>query len=513
MHQALYRKYRPAVFEDVYGQNHITSVLKYEVANNKASHAYLFCGSRGTGKTTCAKILAKAVNCLNPHNGDPCGKCEACIAISENTTVDILEMDAASNTGVDYIREIKDAVVYSPAMLKTRVYIIDEVHMLSVSAFNALLKTLEEPPKQVIFILCTTEIQKIPVTVLSRCQRFDFHRIASDIIAQRLEYIANKENITLNHDAAMLIARLSNGGMRDAISLLEVSSGQDHDVTIERVRECAGVSDRENLIKTVNAIAEKNWDNIFSVIAEIVSSSMDIAVFWQELIGFYRDMMLVKATKNAINNYELTDEEIEQTKECASNFTLERIIYHTKLLDNAFYQMQQKSTDRRICAEMALVSMTETNLDSSTDALLARISELENKINQLSIGIDLSNTASQSEPKISIEPKKPKETECESVSDSKPVSDWPEILKIFEKQDPAAAAFLANAETEINGNEFIIKVSDALSKMMIESGDNMNSLKQTIFNVNAEYAPLKITIKQNSNGASKKRSPMDDINF
>ena len=222
MHQALYRKWRPDVFDDVYGQEHITSVLKYEVGNGKLSHAYLFCGSRGVGKTTCAKILAKAVNCENPQNGEPCGVCDSCRAIDAGSAPDVLEMDAASNNGVDNIRDIREEVIFAPAMLKYKVYIVDEVHMLSTSAFNALLKTLEEPPSYVIFILATTEQHKLPATIISRCQRFEFRRISTENLSARIELIAKEEGIKLTKDASHLIARLSQGGMRDAISLLEL---------------------------------------------------------------------------------------------------------------------------------------------------------------------------------------------------------------------------------------------------------------------------------------------------
>ena len=225
MHQALYRKWRPPHFDEVYGQDHITSILKYQCATGKFSHAYLFCGSRGTGKTTCAKILAKAVNCLNPTPAGPCGECAACRSIDSGAATDVLEMDAASNNGVDDIRDIRDEVIYTPSELKYRVYIIDEVHMLSASAFNALLKTLEEPPEHVVFILATTELQKLPATIISRCQRFDFRRISTDDLCARLHKIAREEDIDLSEEAARLIARQAQGGMRDAVSLLELCAG------------------------------------------------------------------------------------------------------------------------------------------------------------------------------------------------------------------------------------------------------------------------------------------------
>ncbi len=529
MHQALYRKYRPQTFDDVYGQDHITSVLKYEVANNKVSHAYLFCGSRGTGKTTCAKILAKAVNCLDPQNGDPCGKCEACRAIADEATVDILEMDAASNTGVDYIRDIRDAVVYSPAMLKIRVYITDEFHMLPTSAFNSLLKTLEEPPEKVIFILATTEVHKIPITVTSRCQRFDFRRIRTDIIANRLKYIANNESISLQDDAATLIGKLSNGGMRDAISLLEVSAGQNHEVNIPRVRECAGISGRENIINTVKAIATKDWDTLFSVISDLVASSMNISVFWQDLIAFYRDMMLAKATKNALSNYELTEDEIAETKDCASLLTLETIMYHSRLLDRALGEMQSKTCDQRITAELTLVRMSEGRLATDTEALLSRISELEGKVNMLSAQLKSGNvtvTEVISEPATqesgTEEEKKSESTKSEKAviqertSPSvgpREVSDWAEILRKIEDRDPACTAFLSQTQSSIIGNEFIIKVADDFGAMMLDTPDNRKNITEAMIQTNPDYAGMILKIVVDKKAKKQTASPFDDINF
>lgn len=521
MHQALYRKYRPITFEDVYGQDHITSVLKYEVANNKVSHAYLFCGSRGTGKTTCAKILAKAANCLSPVNGDPCGECEACRAIADEATVDIYEMDAASNTGVNYIRDIRDAVIYSPAMLKTRVYIIDEVHMLSTSAFNALLKTLEEPPERVIFILATTEVHKIPITVLSRCQRFDFKRIKSDIIADRLEYIAANESIELDRNAALLIARLSNGGMRDAISLLEVCAGQNHTVNIERVRECAGVSGRENILNTVKAIAEKDIETLFDVISGLASSSMDISVYWQELISFYRDMMLAKTTKKALYSYELSEDEIEQAKEHSSLFTLEQIMYHSRLLDKALGEMQQKTCDKRICAELTLVRMSESKLQSDTEALLARISELEERLNLLSAGITVnpnisapqSNSDKPTEESVRVESEQTSRPVSEPSSKGKELKDWIDIVKRYEKFDPFGALYLQNASVTADNGIIRIALSREMELKMVSKEENYKFLCETITRTNPSYALLKVELVLDDSQKAKDTTLLDEFNF
>ena len=379
MHQALYRKWRPRTFEEVYGQDHITSILKYEVANSKFSHAYLFCGSRGTGKTTCAKILAKAVNCLSPENGNPCGKCSACLSIEAGSETDILEMDAASNNGVDNIRDIRDEVVYSPSNLKYRVYIIDEVHMLSTSAFNALLKTLEEPPEHVVFVLATTELHKLPATIISRCQRFDFRRIATTVLKDHLLRVAKAENIEIEESAALLLAKHAQGGMRDAISLLDLCAGSRKKIDDELVYTTVGSSGRENMLSVVRAIAEKDYDTLFGAVDEVVASSRDIAVFWQDLISIYRDLLVVKTAKNAVEYLDLTDSEAAALAPIAKMFTIERMSYHCGMLEEAFLSMNKANAVKRIVAEMTLVRMCDERLSSTPEAMLSRISALESR--------------------------------------------------------------------------------------------------------------------------------------
>ncbi len=380
LHQALYRKWRPRTFADVCGQDHITAILRYSVEAGKTSHAYLFTGSRGTGKTTCAKILAKAVNCEAPEGGNPCGKCPSCIAADKAGCIDIVEMDAASNNGVDDIRQIRDEVEYLPAELKKKVYIIDEVHMLSQSAFNALLKTLEEPPPHVMFILATTEIQKIPATILSRCQRYDFRRIASEVIADRLEYIAKAEGITLDHEAAFMLAHLAQGGMRDAISLLELCAGDDRPVSAEVVEEIAGTSGRDIIVKLLGAVCEKDYDTVFSEIAKLYVSSKDLAVVWQDIIAFYRDMLVVKTTKNCREYLDLSERQYAQLMEISGRFAVETIIYHAKLLDEALVSMRLSNASKRLIAEMTLVRMCDERFASTNEALASRITALEDKL-------------------------------------------------------------------------------------------------------------------------------------
>ena len=380
MHQALYRKWRPKSFDEVYGQDHITSILKYEIDNKKFSHAYLFCGSRGTGKTTCAKILAKAVNCLDPVNGSPCGRCEACLSIESGAATDVIEMDAASNNGVDNIRDIRDEVVYSPSNLKYRVYIIDEVHMLSASAFNALLKTLEEPPEHVVFILATTELHKLPATIISRCQRFDFRRITTEVLKNHLLRIAEQEGIEITESAAIILAKHAQGGMRDAISLLDLCAGSRRLIDDALVADTVGLGGREKMLDVVRAIAEKDHEAIFAEIDETVQSSRDVTVFWQELISVYRDLLIVKTAREPARYLDLTDSETEALSTIAKLFSSEQLTYHSQLLNDAYAAMLRANAVRRIVAEMTLVRMCDARLSSSPEAMLSRIATLERAI-------------------------------------------------------------------------------------------------------------------------------------
>ena len=383
MHQTLYRKWRPLTFDDVCGQEHVTSILRHQVSCGKTSHAYLFCGSRGTGKTTCAKLLARALNCENPDNGNPCGVCDTCRGILSGAITDVIEMDAASNNGVDNIRDIREDVAYAPSECKKRVFIIDEVHMLSVSAFNALLKTLEEPPEHIVFILATTEMHKIPATILSRCQRYDFRRIESSVIVDRLKYIAENEQVAIDEDALYLIAKLSMGGMRDAIGMLELCAGAaspDGTVTAQDAASLLGTSPIEETASVVKAIYERDLDAIFTRIDTVYRQARDIGVFWQSLISFYRDMLVFKSVPDPAPLLDLPEKQQMYPRELAKRMTMEKILYHTRILDEVASVLQRNTAPARITVEMALIRMCDSRLDTSPDALLARISELEDRL-------------------------------------------------------------------------------------------------------------------------------------
>ncbi len=490
MYQALYRKWRPQSFEDVCGQEHITSILKYETEHGKFSHAYLFCGSRGTGKTTCAKILAKAVNCESPVNGSPCNVCASCRLIDSGAATDVLEMDAASNNGVDAIRDIRDEVVYMPTALKYRVYIVDEVHMLSGSAFNALLKTLEEPPAHVIFVLATTELHKLPATIISRCQRFDFRRISTEALIDRLAYIADNENIAFEREALRVIAKTAQGGMRDAISLFELCAGTQNKITLSVVNDTLGSGGRSNTENTVRAIAKGNFDAVFSVINEVTASSKDISVFWQELMSYYRDMLVMKTTSSADKYLDLTENECEQLKRSCELFSKPTLLWHCRIIDDAFYAMQRAGAAKRTVAEMALIKMSDSMLDTSPDALLSRIAKLENAVasgtrivtketdTKLAQAAASNENDDMSETAAEADENTPSIAVSETAEDTlKILRGWNEVAEQAAAGDMAILPFLkmARAFTDARGKIYIRFPND-WAKNMVENSEAANGI-------------------------------------
>ncbi|MFA5562061.1 MAG: DNA polymerase III subunit gamma/tau [Eubacteriales bacterium] len=518
MYRALYRKWRPQTFTDVCGQKQVTDVLQYQVTSGHVSHAYLFCGSRGTGKTSCAKILARAVNCAAPRDGNPCNECEACRAITEGRAVDVIEMDAASNNGVDNVRDLQEEIVFTPAELKYRVYIIDEVHMMSASAFNALLKTLEEPPAHVLFILATTELQKLPATIVSRCQRFDFRRIATATLMAQLQKIAEAEGIALHEDAARLIARMAEGGMRDAISLLELCAGTEQAVTLERVEQAVGATGREQVYRMVEAIAAMNYEEIYEVIDEAAMSASDIGTFWQALADCYREMTVLTLLDTAAEYLDLTDHEYERLKALSGHFTLSTLLYHSKMLEDAAQQLQRGTQTRRAVAEMTLTRLCEPKLDGSVEALLARIQELEKEVAKLRLQ---SPAAPQPDAPVKA-PKAPKENTIQQAPVKKkatepkaadgqgtPVPDWQRVVAEFEQLKPHYNGVLRQAQVGIDENgALVLRVKrDFMAAMLERDAEAIQMLLALVRKV--APAPLPTRVSFADNGAAEG----DEISF
>ena len=373
MYQVLYRKWRPKTFDDVSGQEHITTTLVNELKSGRINHAYLFTGSRGTGKTTCAKILAKAVNCLSPENGNPCGKCENCIAAEDGSFQDIVEMDAASNRRIDDIRSVIDGAVFTPAKGKYKVYIIDEVHML----------TLEEPPSHVIFILATTEVHKLPATIISRCQRFDFHRINPHVIKDRLKYVVEQEGCSITDDAALFIAAIADGALRDALSLTDRCIGlSGGEITLSVVREAAGLSGRGYVYDMASSCINKNCGEALELIAKLYGESKDMARLCEELTEHFRNLMLLKSVKNPDDILVVGRDELEVLKSHAERISLSEIVHIMDVLGSAFERMN-RGADSRTEMETAVVKLCSPQLDVTEDAVLSRIGALERTVNRL----------------------------------------------------------------------------------------------------------------------------------
>ena len=444
-YRVLYRKYRPKVFDDVVGQPQVTVTLKNELKSGRVNHAYLFTGTRGTGKTTCAKILSKAVNCLSPVDGDPCCECEICKGIENGEIFDVIEMDAASNRRLDDIRDVIEKVSYTPERGSYRVFIIDEVHMLTNEAFNALLKTLEEPPAHVIFILATTEVHKLPATIMSRCQRFDFHRIKPQAVAERIKYVCDLENATVTDEAALLIAVISDGAMRDALSLLDRCIGISQSVDADIVRRAAGLAGKESLLDIVSSCVNKNTERALSTLNKLHSESKDMMRLCDEIINHFRSLMMIKSVRNPRDLVVLSDSEYEIAFDQAQMLTLADIVYAMDVLAKAFERMG-KGADNRTELEIALVKLSAPELDSSTEALLTRIAALEKTVKLLGsnpqplYSEQKEEKSAEVKPEISKEEIKPEEIPAKEVkptplSTPKPAQVKREEQK-SEKDDP-----------------------------------------------------------------------------
>ncbi len=380
MYQALYRKYRPQTFDDVVGQQAVTQTLKNQLLTGRLSHAYLFTGSRGTGKTSSAKILAKAVNCLNPVDGNPCNCCSACKAIDSGSCMDVLEIDAASNNGVDNVRDLRDDAIYAPAQVKKRVYIIDEVHMLSISAFNALLKIIEEPPEHLLFILATTELHKVPATILSRCQRFSFRRISQEDIAARLQYVAYQENIDLDNSAARVLARMADGGMRDGLSLLDqCASATQGELNAERVYQCLGIAGVQECARLMEKIADQNAREALAILNQTYADGKDMGALLDEMACLTRDLMVLKtAPKEGISLLSgvASDSDV---KNLVARFSSGELVRMMNMIQTTLAGFT-RSASRRMDTELCILNLCQPELKLDADAINARLTRMEEQL-------------------------------------------------------------------------------------------------------------------------------------
>lgn len=533
MYRVLYRKWRPAVFTDVSGQEHITSTLQNEVSSGRLNHAYLFTGSRGTGKTTCAKILAKAVNCLNPQNGNPCGECEICKGIDDGSILDIVEMDAASNRKIDDIRQIIDEVQFKPAKCKYRVYIVDEVHMLTTEAFNALLKTLEEPPEHVIFILATTEVHKLPQTIRSRCQRFDFHRIPPKAIANRVEYVVSQENAEITESAALMLASVADGALRDALSLLDSCLAVSSHIDEEVVRNAAGLVSKTYLFELAAAIINKNPTKSLEIIDRLYSESKDMARLCDELVEHFRALMLIKTIKNPRDILIMSDDEFEQAVTQSDYLSLADIVFYMDVLSRA-YQRMGRGTGDRTELEMALVKLSATELDGTVEALTARVTALEKAVKR-GITVNYAQPAQQSvqaeatqsvsvpntqteveEPFAKPEPEHKKAPVAKPAPEVKPVAQrasvnldelydnavpfarWVEVVDSLKSVSRSIAAAFAGSTAYESGNYLLIDTNNELAFDLLRQNGRRAEIKQTL---------LELTGKNYSLGPYKRSTP------
>lgn len=528
MYHVLYRKWRPQTFDDVSGQEHITTTLQKEVSTGRLNHAYLFTGSRGTGKTTCAKILSKAANCLNPQNGNPCGECEICRGIDDGSVLDVVEMDAASNRGIGDVRSIIDEVQFKPANPKCRyrVYIVDEVHMLTTEAFNALLKTLEEPPEHVIFILATTEVHKLPQTILSRCQRFDFHRIPTRAIADRLLYVAQQEDVVLSDSAAILIASVADGALRDALSLLDRCIAISTNIDDEVVRNAAGLARKTYLYDLAAAVINKNTEKSLDIIDRLYAESKDMSRLCEELLSHFRALMLIKSVRNPRDILVMSDEEFDEAQTQADYLSLADIVYYMDVLSRSYQRMGHGTGDRTEF-EMAMVKLSSAELDGTYEALTARITALEKAVKR---GIKVSaeplvspkradeQTADEQPkavaPEVSKEPQAPDEIEepkqeeepahksapvakpapkvtvqqtAKSSADideiyrnAKPFPEWVDVVGNLKEFSRAIAAAFAGSFAYVSGNYLLIDTSNEMAFELLKQGSRREEVRKII---------------------------------
>lgn len=491
MYQALYRKWRPLTFDDVISQPSITTTLKNQLITKKTAHAYLFTGSRGTGKTTCARILAKAINCKNVVGGNPCLKCDICIDAENNGLADIIEIDAASNNGVDDIRSLREAALYTPERCEKRVYIIDEVHMLSTSAFNALLKIMEEPPPHVVFILATTEVHKVPATILSRCQRFDFRRILADDISNRLEFIAAEEKVKLSSEAASLISRIADGGMRDALSLLDQCIAYSDDITTDGVSLAAGISGRDYLFRILGSIVSSNPSEAIEIIDELYAMSKDMQKLCEELISQFRNLMLIKTIPSKTDLILCMPSEISELQKIAEQLPLPIILEKLTTLQECNVRMT-KSLSGRIELEMCLIKICDSKIHKPVASvensdLLEKIKSLEERLNLAGTSIaagNIANSKTVAVPKMA-EPPVSQAVDFSKLKaeDFKPCGLWIEVLEEFEKVCPSVSGTLKNSRAFVNGDVMLINSDNQFFIQLFKKKENAAALGEVVKDV------------------------------
>lgn len=517
MYKALYRKWRPMTFDDVISQQQTTDTLKNQIMSGKTAHAYLFTGSRGTGKTTCARILAKAVNCRNMKDGNPCLECDICRDADSGALTDIVEIDAASNNGVDNIRDLRDAAVYTPDRGQYKIYIIDEVHMLSAGAFNALLKIMEEPPPYVKFILATTEIHKVPATILSRCQRFDFRRIKPEDIAARLKYIAEQEELTLTDGGAAMIAKLADGGMRDAVSLLDRCSVGGEEIDEDVVSAAAGIAGRDYLFGLLEAVNTGDTAKALSITASLYDMSKDIGRLCEELISQLRNIMLIKVSPDTAESLIVcVAEEMQKLRELADNTELDTIMSHISILQECSSNMN-RAMNRRVEFEMALIKLCG-NIRNTTEAIdnseiYDKIKQLEDKIKNAPVQVQSGAPQQQQQPEVltasgssDVDPVPNVTIDVKTVEKRHltPCDKWNDILEEYKKIYPAAAGCLdgtSYAGTE--GNVIVVFSKSELFISLLKHDKSYSvALSRAICNVLGEkYA---IRVKCTTNPAEQK---------
>ena len=520
---ALYRKFRPLKFDEIVGQEHIVRTLKNELINDRVGHAYLFNGGRGTGKTSAAKILARAVNCLNPKDGEPCNECAVCKAALEGSLTDIVEMDAASNNSVEDVRAIRDEVNFLPTVAKYRVYIIDEVHMLSTGAFNALLKTLEEPPAHVKFILATTEPQKLPATILSRCQRFDFKKISNDNIEKRLNFVCEQSNIDITPEAKKLIAILAEGAMRDALSILERCMQEEGKITEDLVKELVGIPKTESVNKITKSILQKNTEDALGTINEIITEGKDISNFLWEIIKYVKDILVFK-TNTKLEIY--SEAEKNQIKELADSTTKERLIFMIYELSNLQNDMKWSSqklimfqvTIIKLCNE-ASTSSTVSSGDSGASSkevedLKYKINRLEKQITQLQNApraVASSSTSQESKTQYAIKPEVKKST---SIKLGDKVQNWPKIIDNIKQEGriSLSSILMTSSANEINDMTVGINFENGLTpfrKDILEKPENMSEI---VKQVSMELGkPMRVVLVDNNEEIVSKTDTFSDI--